>query len=108
MNSASRYVFDSNVIISGLLFSTSVPEQAFSRAADVGIILISQSLVEELSDVLGRDKFDRYITREQRNRFLESLVLESELVEITERVEACRDSKDDRILELAVSGLLRL
>ena len=26
------------------------------------------------------------------------------MVEITETVEVCRDSKDDRILELAVSG----
>ena len=29
---------------------------------------------------------------------------EAELVEITERVEVCREPKDDQILELAVSG----
>ena len=32
------------------------------------------------------------------------LVYESELVEITEVVDACRDPKDDKFLELAVSG----
>ena len=32
------------------------------------------------------------------------LVYESELVEITEVVNACRDPKDDKFLELAVSG----
>ena len=104
MNSDTRYVFDTNVIVSALLFNTSVPEHAFSRSLDTGTILISQSQVEELNDVLGRDKFNRYVTREERESFLESLIGESELVEITEAVEACRDPEDDRILELAVNG----
>ena len=43
-------------------------------------------------------------TREERERFLESLIRESEVVEITAEVQACRDPKDDRILELAVNG----
>ena len=104
MSNDTRYVFDSNVIISAMLFNASIPGLAFTRALDEGTILISRSLVEELSDVLGRDKFDRYITREARERFLESLISESELVEITESVQVCRDPKDDRILELAVNG----
>ncbi len=104
MNSGTRYVFDTNVIISALLFNTSVPGQAFTRTLDKGMILISQSLVEELSDVLGRDKFNRYVTREERESFFESLIRESELVEINEAVQACRDPKDDWILELAVNG----
>ena len=104
MNSDTRYVFDSNVIISALLFNTSVPGQAFTQSLDNGTILISQSLVEELNDVLGRDKFNRYVAREERESFLESLIREFELVEIIEAVQACRDPKDDRILELAVNG----
>ena len=31
-------------------------------------------------------------------------MLESELVDATERVNVCRDPKDDRILELAING----
>jgi putative PIN family toxin of toxin-antitoxin system len=104
MNSDTRYVFDTNVIISALLFNTSVPGQAFSRSLDKGTILISQSVVQELNDVLGREKFNRYVTREERETFLESLIRESELVELTETIETCRDPKDDRILELAVNG----
>ncbi len=104
MNSKERYVFDTNVIISALLFNTSVPGQAFIRALEHGTIIVSQSLVEELSDVLGRDKFTRYVTREERERFLESLIRESEVAEITDEVHACRDPKDDQILELAVNG----
>lgn len=104
MNSDPRFVFDTNVIISALLFSESVPGEAFARSLGRGTILISHPLVEELSDVLGRDQFNRYVTREERERFLEALIRESELVEITDDVAVCRDPDDDRILELAVSG----
>ena len=104
MSSDTRYVFDTNVIVSALLFNTSIPGHAFSRALGEGTILVSRSVVKELNDVLGRDKFDRYVTREARERFFESLIRESELVEITESVHVCRDPKDDRILDLAING----
>jgi len=104
MNSDTRYVFDTNVIISALLFNNSVPGKIFTRSLDNGTILISQSLVEELNDVLGRDKFNRYVTLEERENFLEALIREAELVEIGETVAACRDPKDNRILELAANG----
>ena len=41
---------------------------------------------------------------EDREAFLEALIERSVLVEITEQVSACRDPKDDKVLELAVSG----
>lgn len=104
MNSKTRYVFDTNVIISALLFNDSIPGQTFFHTLDYGTILMSQSLAEELNDVLGREKFNRYITLEEREQFLECLTRESELVEITDTVRVCRDAKDNQILELAVSG----
>ena len=100
----TRFVFDTNVIVSAVLFDNSVPSQAFIRALNHGSILISGSLIRELDDVLNRDKFDRYVSREERDGFLESLIRESDLIEITESVQVCRDPKDDRILELAISG----
>ncbi len=54
--------------------------------------------------MLGRDRFDRYVSREERDEFLESLIRESDLIEITESVQACLDPEDDRVLELAVNG----
>ncbi len=99
-----RFVFDTNVIVSALLFNDSVPGQAFIRALNHGMILVSGALMGELSRVLGRDRFDRYVTREERDEFLESLIRESNLIEITEAVQVCRDPKDDQVLELAVNG----
>ncbi len=100
----NRFVFDTNVTVSALLFNDSVPGQAFTRALDHGSILVSGSLVRELSRVLGRERFDRYLSREERDVFLESLIREADLIEITESVNVCRDPKDDHILELAVNG----
>ena len=57
-----RFVFDTNTIVSDLLFSNSVPRQAFGRALAKGTILISASLVIELSRVLGRERSDQYVS----------------------------------------------
>ncbi len=100
----TRLVFDTNVIISAVLFNNSVPGQAFIRALSHGTILVSSALVGELSRVLGRDRFDRYVTREERDAFLASLIRESSLIEISQAVQVCRDPEDDQILELAVNG----
>lgn len=85
MSHKTRYVLDTNVIIGALLFNHSTPGQAFFHALDDGIILMSPSLTEELSDVLSREKFKRYVTRKERDRFLEGLIGESELVETTDK-----------------------
>ena len=63
-----RFVFDTNTIVSALLFGNSVPRQAFDRALDRGTVLISDSLVMELSRVLGRERFDQYVSLEERKR----------------------------------------
>ena len=100
----TRIVFDTNVIVSAMLFSDSVPGRVFLEVLNNGTILMSRSLARELSLVLGRDKFDRYVSREQRDGFLASLIRESELIEITESIHVCRDPKDNLILELAADG----
>lgn len=100
----TRVVFDSNVLVSALLFSDSIPGRAFGGALDLGTILVSRTLMEELSRVLCRDRFDRYVTRKERDQFLESLILEAQLIEITQRIRECSDPEDDWVLELAVSG----
>lgn len=100
----TRFVFDTNVLVSALLLNESVPGQALGRALHSGTLLISNDFVRELANVLGREKFDRYIVRDERDRFLASLVRESELVDAAERVHVCRDPEDNHILELAVNG----
>ncbi|MGB3534446.1 MAG: putative toxin-antitoxin system toxin component, PIN family [Microcoleaceae cyanobacterium] len=99
-----RYVFDTNVIVSALLFENSKPAQALRYVLAHGEILLSLELLEELNEVLGRKKLNRYINPEEREEFLEALIERAILVEIIENVQECRDSKDDKILELALNG----
>jgi len=99
-----RFVFDTNVIVSAALLAGSVPGQAFDKALDKGRILISVPVLLELVEVLSRKKLNKYLLEEERMRFLVALLKEAELVEITEAVTDCRDAKDNKFLELAVSG----
>jgi uncharacterized protein len=99
-----RFVFDTNVIVSATLLAGSIPRQAFDKGLDGGIILISVPVVLELADVLGREKLNKYLLEEERMRFLVALLKESELVEVTDAVTECRDARDNKFLELAVSG----
>lgn len=53
---------------------------------------------------MGRKKFNRYLTSEEREEILAALVERAVLVEIIEKVQECRDPKDDKVLELALNG----
>ncbi len=99
-----RVVFDTNTLISALLFEQSTPHQALVYASRQGEILLSASLANELNETLQRKKFEHYITPEQREEFLIALVQSATLVDVTETISACRDPKDNHILALAVSG----
>lgn len=104
MRNEVRYVFDTNVIISALLFENSKTAQALRYALANGEVFLSLDLLEELNEVLGRERFNRYLTSEEREEFLEALIERAVLVEITENVQECRDPKDDKVLELALNG----
>ena len=104
MRSNPRCVFDTNVLVSALLFDESSPAQAFFAALRTGEVLVSADVIVELNDVLGREKFRSYVSEAERERFLRSLLREARLVEIREKVQACRDPKDDKFLKLAVNG----
>lgn len=99
-----RFVIDTNVIVSALLSPGSAPRAAFDHALEAGEILVSLALLEELQSVLQRPKFDRYVSREDRDAFLEELIEETTLVETTETINSCRDPRDNALLELAAAG----
>lgn len=99
-----RCVFDTNVSVSALLLPDSKPRHALELALLKGRVLLSFATLAELYEVLGRKKFLRYIDEEDIRSFLAALTREAEWVEVDARITACRDPKDDKFLELAVSG----
>ena len=104
MPAERRFVFDTNVIVSALLLKRSIVRQACDKAFEQGKMLVSQAIVEELNEVLRRKGIDKYVTEDERTEFITALVREATLAEITDTVTECRDPKDDKFLELAVSG----
>lgn len=67
-------------------------------------LLFSDELFGELIEVLQRPKFRRYFSAGTVRELIELLQLRSEWVDPTEEAEACRDPKDNFLLDLASSG----
>lgn len=99
-----RIVIDTNTLISSILIAASVPDQAFKKARDIGILLFSDATFEELQQVITRPKFDKNVSIAIRIEFLARVWEESERVEIADVITDCRDPKDNKFLEVAVNG----
>lgn len=104
MKKDSRFVLDTNVIISGLIYPRSVPRQAVDVAFTTGTVLTSEAVSEELFRVLGRPKLVALIDDFEREEFLDHYAQNVELVLANEPIVECRDPRDDKFLELAVAG----
>ena len=104
MASEIRAVIDTGVAISAVMLPHSVPRQAFDLAAERGQLLVSAATIAELDEVFRRPKFNKYIREDERLEFLAALVRKAENVEVAVVIKDCRDPKDNKFLELAVSG----
>lgn len=99
-----RVVVDTNVLVSRLLLAQSIAASAVRKAVDHAQLLASEDTLGELSEVLSRRSLDPYVSVENRQEFIRLLARIVEMVPITLRIQACRDPKDDKFLELAVNG----
>jgi uncharacterized protein len=97
-----RVVFDSNILISALVFPGKQPEKALLRIIQGrDRLLLSEAIVNELLDVLAR-KFAR--EREELARTAVFMADLGEMVQPKRRLHVLRDEADNRILECALSG----
>ena len=104
MQGRRRIVLDTNALVSRLLLPDSIPGQAVRKAVEEGEILMSESTLFELADVLGREKLNAYVSIQDREEFLRMLGRIVEMVTILHAVHDCRDVRDNQILEVAVNG----
>lgn len=98
-----RFIFDTNTLVSAFLLGGSTSSQAFRKALEIGEIITTQTMRRELADVFLRNKFDRYVSVESRMQVLG--MLDHQLIEWPEpeeKIEVCRDPKDNKFLELAL------
>src|SRR5262245_33190139 len=103
MNFVKRAVLDTSTLVSAALRPGSNPSRVFLVALDRYEVCVSRETLQELSEVLLRPNFDRYLERRERQAFVEIYRSHSTLFEIVERVSECSDPRDNKFLELAVS-----
>lgn len=100
-----RCVVDTNVLISAGLIVNSTPRRVLEWILANGKLLSSLETRHEFtSRFLGRSKFDRYATPEERRLFTATTLREAETVVVTTRLAVCADPDDDKVLALAVDG----
>lgn len=105
MKRTKVFVFDTNTLISAFLVGSHTNNMAFIKALDTGRIVISRAIIQELTEVFMRKKFDKYATLEERIKILS--FLDKQIMKWPEPIEAiviCRDPKDNKYLELAASA----
>jgi putative PIN family toxin of toxin-antitoxin system len=98
-----RVVVDTNVFVSAALKQKSMPGMTALLVERRGGMLKSLATERQLFEVVARPYFDALIDPDTR-AWLKKLMAAAELVTITERIAACRDTTDDKFLELAVNG----
>lgn len=100
----TRFVADTNLIVSRLLFRNSLPGTAFERALQCSQLIVCTDTLSELEEVLSRPKFNLYLSQKDRLIYFHYLRKTAHFVESVAPITACRDPKDDKFLALAATG----
>jgi uncharacterized protein len=97
-------VFDASTLVSSALKAGSIPERALLRALEADVLALSTAVDLEITEVLNRAKFSFTLSPERRENFLETLRRSALWFEPVISVSDCRDAKDNKYLELALTA----
>ena len=106
MSTLRRVVFDTSTLVGAALKPGSVPHRALLQALAQCDVCASAQTLLELEQVMQRDKFDRYLSREIRLDFIAVLRKAMHFFAVMQADEKglqppCRDPKDNKFLALA-------
>jgi putative PIN family toxin of toxin-antitoxin system len=101
-----RVVIDPGVFVAALISRAGAPARLLRHWLDGAFdLLVSPALLDELVDVIEREKFRRHFTPSQARAFVALLIERAVEVEDPQRIEPrTRDPGDDYLLALAGSG----
>ena len=98
------FVIDTNNLISAALIHTSTSRKALEKAITLGKIAIAPNTLDELLDVIFRKKLDKYfVDNNERLVIVNILEANSVLFSPEISIDDCRDKKDNKFLELAIT-----
>ena len=96
-----RIVIDTGVLVSAVIRPESIPALAMEKALLHFEVSVSEQTLAELSAVLLRKKFDRYLSMKMRQVFIDGFRERAVLFAVTQEVSDCPDPKDNKFLALA-------
>ncbi len=98
-------VIDTNLLVSAALIKGSSSYSGIKTILTAGHTLIfTSSTFSELEKVISRPKFDRYISKENREEYLSLYARVGRFVIPEKHFMHCRDTKDNIFLDAAVAG----
>ena len=100
-----RIVLDTNILVSALISGEGPPGQVLAAVKSPGITLItSRFQIDELRDVLARDRLQPYIRGEEADDLLYHLEAVAVVVGELPAVSLSSDPDDNQILATAIAG----
>jgi len=94
-------VIDTNVLLSAALSPNGTARKALDKVYKEFKIAQSDKTYQELNTRIYKRKFDKYISDEDRQDFLDIVKKYSQFIEIKSQTNTCRDPDDNKFLELA-------
>ena len=93
------------MLISAALIGNSINTKALYHALNIGRIAVSAAVLSEFAEVIFRKKFDKYfLNDEERHEAVDFIAINALLYSPKITINACRDPKDNKFLELAVAA----
>lgn len=98
-----KVILDTNVIVSALISNSAPTRILYDLVLKLLVnTCVSKEILEEYEDVLGREKFDRFVNFRWRAEVILFKMKEiSNLYHPTKKIELLTDVSDDKFLELA-------
>ena len=109
MSRIRRVILDTSTLVSAALRSSSVPDQVLLKALRTCELFASAETLDELSRVMDRKKFERYLDRKSRRAFVALMRHHIHLIAVQPADLAavnppCRDPMDNIFLALAIAS----
>ncbi len=98
-----RVILDTNLWISYLISKRLGKIDKLFEMGDL-VLLFSEESLEEFIEVAGRPRFRTYFQEDQIEELLSLFGTFGEIVDVTTKIELCRDPKDNFLLALARDG----
>lgn len=100
---SKRIILDTNLWISFLISKDYTELDDLIQNKKI-ILVFSDELLEEFIDVVKRPKFEKFFSKKDIEKLLNTFDQYADLINVKSKIDICRDEKDNFLLNLSVDG----